>query len=109
VKENTLEYNFSNYLEQGRFTKSFELMNTLGQGGFGTVFQVKHKLDQCKYAVKKVRINIPIEEDIKNHYVYREIHAMPLLNHKNIVRYYSCWVEPVEVDSEVLKRLQDCL
>lgn len=27
---------------------------------------------------------------------------MPLLNHKHIVRYYSCWVEAVETPNEAL-------
>jgi serine/threonine protein kinase len=27
--------------------------------------------------------------------MYKEIQAMPKLNHKNIVRYYSCWIEVV--------------
>jgi hypothetical protein len=61
------------------------------------------------YAVKKIRINLSIEEDIKNHYVYREIHAMPLLNHKNVVRYYSCWVEAVETNDSLLRNIVKAL
>ena len=61
------------------------------------------------YAVKKIRINLSIDEDIKNHYVYREIHAMPLLNHKNVVRYYSCWVEAVETPDALLRNVVKAL
>jgi hypothetical protein len=39
------DYPFSHYLEQGRFAKSFEDFDSLGSGGFGSVFQVKHRLD----------------------------------------------------------------
>ena len=45
----------------------------LGQGGFGKVYEVRHKLDQHTYALKKIRIHLSVEEDIKNHLVYREI------------------------------------
>lgn len=30
---------------------------------------------------------------------------MPLLNHKNVVRYYSCWVEAVETCPKFLKKV----
>lgn len=59
--------------------------------------------------MKKIRIHLSIDEDIKNHLVYREIHAMPMLNHKNIVRYYSCWVEAVEPSSEALSKTLDMI
>lgn len=94
--ESTTDYRFESYLEQGRYDKSFEEISTLGQGGFGKVFEVRHKLDQYTYALKKIRIHLSVDEDIKTHLVYREIQAMPRLNHKNIVRYFSCWVEAVE-------------
>ena len=94
--ESATDYQYESYLEQGRYEKSFEEISILGQGGFGKVFEVRHKLDQHTYALKKIRIHLSVDEDIKSHLVYREIQAMPMLNHKNIVRYFSCWVEAVE-------------
>lgn len=48
-----------------------------------------------------------MNQDIKQHKVYREIYAMPQLSHKNIVRYYSCWIESVSPsDSEIKKYTQ---
>lgn len=42
-----------------RFTDDFKLIQCLGKGGFGIVFQVKQKLDDCDYAIK--RITLPDE------------------------------------------------
>lgn len=42
-----------------RFLEDFKLIQCLGKGGFGIVFQVKHKHDDCDYAIK--RITLPNE------------------------------------------------
>lgn len=39
------DYKYSHYLEQGRLAKSYEDFDPLGEGGFGSVFQAKHRLD----------------------------------------------------------------
>lgn len=57
---------------------------------------MKHRLDQNIYAIKKIRIHLPLDQDIKDHKVYAEIQTMPQMCHKNIVRYYSCWIESVQ-------------
>jgi hypothetical protein len=62
--------------------------------------KVKHRLDSNFYAIKKVRIYLALDQDIKEHKVYREIMALPSLNHKNVVRYFGCWVEGVEAEEE---------
>jgi len=40
-------------------------------------FKVKHRLDSNFYAIKKVRIYLALDQDIKEHKVYREIMALP--------------------------------
>ena len=62
--------------------------------------KVKHRLDANYYAIKKVRLYLALDQDIKEHKVYREIVALPQLNHKNVVRYFGCWVESVEPEEE---------
>lgn len=57
----TTEYKYFNYLENGRYERCFEEIGELGQGGFGRVFKVKHRLDQNFYAIKKIRIHLPID------------------------------------------------
>lgn len=73
----------------------------LGEGGFGKVFKVEHMLDSRMYAIKQIQIHLGLTDDIKSHSVYREITAISQLNHKNIVRYFSCWIENVEPDMKM--------
>jgi translation initiation factor 2-alpha kinase 4 len=55
-------------------------LDLLGKGGFGTVMKVKDRLEEQIYAVKKVRLHLPISDDmrqeLKNHKVYREVLAL---------------------------------
>jgi len=55
-------------------------LEELGKGGFGTVYKVKEKMTDQIYAVKKVRLHLPLTEDlipeIRNHKVYREVMAL---------------------------------
>jgi serine/threonine protein kinase len=62
----------------------------LGRGGFGVVFESKNKIDDIHYAVK--RITLPSSEASKKK-VMREVKLHAKLDHKNIVRYYSTWLE----------------
>ncbi|XP_066152820.1 eukaryotic translation initiation factor 2-alpha kinase [Euwallacea fornicatus] len=73
-----------------RFMDDFKLIQCLGKGGFGVVFQVKHRHDDCDYAIK--RITLPNKEKSRTR-VMREVKALAKLEHKNIIRYFSSWVE----------------
>ncbi|XP_066247464.1 eukaryotic translation initiation factor 2-alpha kinase [Euwallacea similis] len=73
-----------------RFMDDFKLIQCLGKGGFGVVFQVKHRHDDCDYAIK--RITLPNKE-MSRERVMREVKALAKLEHKNIIRYFSSWVE----------------
>uniref|UniRef100_A0A3B3W0C6 Eukaryotic translation initiation factor 2-alpha kinase 2 n=1 Tax=Poecilia latipinna TaxID=48699 RepID=A0A3B3W0C6_9TELE len=70
------------------FTSEFEILKYLGGGGFGRVFMVKEKLLDLDYAVKIV----PGTEK-----ALREVTVLSELQHKNIVRYYNCWMEDSKV------------
>ncbi|XP_062320370.1 interferon-induced, double-stranded RNA-activated protein kinase-like [Osmerus eperlanus] len=72
--------------EDSRFFRDFELVSMLGAGGFGCVVKAKHKLDGEIYAVKI------LENTIK---ASREIKALAMFSHPNIVRYYTSWDEEV--------------
>ena len=39
-----------------------------------------------------------VKETLHDHKVYREIQAITKLEPKNIIRYYTCWIEELEVD-----------
>uniref|UniRef100_A0A3B3V160 Protein kinase domain-containing protein n=1 Tax=Poecilia latipinna TaxID=48699 RepID=A0A3B3V160_9TELE len=70
----------------------FEILKYLGGGGFGRVFMVKEKLLDLDYAVKIV----PGTEK-----ALREVTVLSELQHKNIVRYYNCWMEDSKTDRKI--------
>lgn len=78
----------SNYIS--RFLNDFDLVQCLGKGGFGVVFEVKNKLDDCNYAIK--RILLPTKTESRER-VMREVKTLANCEHKNIVRYFHAWVE----------------
>ncbi|XP_076261905.1 pancreatic eIF-2alpha kinase isoform X1 [Rhynchophorus ferrugineus] len=73
-----------------RFAEDFDTVSCLGKGGFGIVFEVKHRCDCTSYAIK--RITLPKEEKSKDR-VMREVIALAKLEHKHIVRYFTSWIE----------------
>ncbi|KAH8311836.1 hypothetical protein KR044_008223, partial [Drosophila immigrans] len=73
-----------------RFQTDFELMQCLGRGGFGVVFEAKNKLDENRYAIK--RITLPNKESSRQR-VLREARTLASCEHHNIVRYFHSWVE----------------
>lgn len=77
-----------NYIS--RFLTDFDLERCLGKGGFGVVFEVRNKLDDCHYAVK--RILLPSKQESRER-VLREVKTLANCEHKNIVRYFHAWVE----------------
>ncbi|XP_018578917.1 eukaryotic translation initiation factor 2-alpha kinase [Anoplophora glabripennis] len=72
------------------YLNDFETIRCIGKGGFGLVFEVKKKIDECSYAIK--RITLPNDQKARNR-VMREVKALAKLDHKNIVRYFNSWVE----------------
>lgn len=71
---------------QSRFLSDFDLERCLGKGGFGVVFEAKNKLDDCKYAVK--RITLPNKKESRER-VMREVKTLANCEHQNIVRYFQ--------------------
>ncbi|XP_043991709.1 interferon-induced, double-stranded RNA-activated protein kinase isoform X3 [Gambusia affinis] len=67
-----------------RFATDYESIEQLDKGAFGRVFKAKRKLEGKYYAVKIVRYKEKTLEEVK---------VLSELNHCNIVRYHSCWLE----------------
>lgn len=75
---------------KSRFQSDFDMLRCLGKGGFGVVFEVKNKLDDCNYAIK--RILLPESKKSRGR-VMREVKTLANCEHQNIVRYFNSWVE----------------
>jgi len=73
-----------------RYLTDFEPIQCLGRGGFGLVFEVRNRLDDCHYAVK--RIQLPNSQEAREK-VMREVKALAKLDNPHIVRYFHAWIE----------------
>lgn len=72
-----------------RYHAEFEELRRVGRGGFGTVFEARHRLDHRLYAVKKVHVRGTRD----SYKVLREVKTLAQLDHSNVVRYNAAWVE----------------
>ena len=92
--------------ETGRFKKQFENLGVIGKGGFGTVMKAVDRLEDQTYAVKKVRLHLPLTDDLRselrNHRVFREVLALSdsKIELTHTVRYYSKWIEDLDPEEQ---------
>eukprot|EP00934_Nitzschia_sp_Nitz4_P002258 Nitzschia sp. Nitz4//scaffold132_size63325//34830//38476//NITZ4_006292-RA/size63325-snap-gene-0.50-mRNA-1//1//CDS//3329535320//2258//frame0 len=98
-------------IRYSRYASEFVQVVPLGKGGFGTVFRCKNVLDGREYAIKKVSLKyttgLPLVE-FRQHLqrTLREVKSLALLDHKNIVRYYTAWLEQESTDQNSSKQNQ---
>ncbi|KAG0198565.1 Eukaryotic translation initiation factor 2-alpha kinase [Mortierella sp. GBA30] len=74
-----------------RYKHDFVEICKLGKGGFASVFKARNKLDGIEYAIKKIRLRGGAK--VRYEKIFREIKFLARLDHKNVVRYYSSWLE----------------
>ena len=74
----------------GNKLKDFEFLTILGEGAFSSILKVQSLINQKIYALKMINLekNKPYIEYIKS-----EIGMLNKLNHKNIVKYYTNFIE----------------
>ncbi|KAG0052342.1 hypothetical protein BGZ83_002735 [Gryganskiella cystojenkinii] len=82
-----------------RYKHDFIEICKLGKGGFASVFKARDKLDGIEYAIKKVRLR---GNKVRFEKIFREIKFLARLEHKNVIRYHSSWLE--NADYPVSKR-----
>ena len=81
------------FYENKKFENCFTEKQEIGEGSFGVVYKAIHKLEGYIYAIKKITISLPLNKDIRDLPIFREIATMVNLNHKNIVRFITSWAE----------------
>lgn len=67
----------------------------LGRGAFGAVVEARSVVDGMRYAVKKIPFRVPLAlaASARVERVLREVCALAQLDHPNVLRYYSCWLD----------------
>lgn len=96
---NTGQLSYQTQAFESRYHREFEELGTLGRGGFGVVYHVRHRLDKQAYAVKKVPLSRSRIQKITHHgqseldEFLLELKTLARLEHPNIVRYYNGWIE----------------
>ncbi|XP_017290750.1 eukaryotic translation initiation factor 2-alpha kinase 3 isoform X2 [Kryptolebias marmoratus] len=83
-----MENRYNEYVS--RYLTDFEPVQCLGRGGFGVVFEARNKVDDCNYAIKRIRL--PNREQAREK-VMREVKALAKLEHPGIIRYFNAWQE----------------
>ncbi|XP_057303588.1 eIF-2-alpha kinase GCN2-like isoform X1 [Hydractinia symbiolongicarpus] len=82
-------------LGKSRLMNEFEIMQSLGKGGFGSVIKVRNKLDGNLYAIKRIPLNPKCPH--LNKRITREVKLLSRLNHENVVRYFNSWIEAEDI------------
>ncbi|CAD8140221.1 unnamed protein product [Paramecium octaurelia] len=84
---------WSRYCENGKFQKMYTFPNLIGKGTFGEVYKCQKIIDLKEYAVKRIYFKVKNEKTLRDHPIFREIGSLQEINHKNIVRYYTSWIQ----------------
>jgi serine/threonine protein kinase len=72
---------------ESRYHTDFEERRMLGEGGFGEVWMCRNRLDDQKYAIKKIRLDP--QNLALNKKMLREVKTLSGLHHQNVVRYFQ--------------------
>eukprot|EP01132_Coremiostelium_polycephalum_P006041 gene6041-7525_t len=90
---NSLNNNNNNNsnIRVSRYKEDFSEIEKVGKGGYGSVYKVQNKLDGLYYALKKITFKNSTQTFLEK--VLREVKTLASLNHPNIVRYHSAWLE----------------
>ena len=103
AQHESIEWSHRHSISSSRYGTDFTVLRRIGRGSFGTIYQVRHKLDGRIYALKRVKLSnfhsesrlnknvassIPDDDE-----VIREVQMLSRMQHENVVRYYGAWVE----------------
>lgn len=87
------------------YAMNFVELQNLGNGGFGSVYKVYNRIDTREYAIKIV----PFTDvnDPNNIRAFNEVRCFSELEHKNVARYYTSWLELIDKNSNILKDTEE--
>ncbi|KAK7084017.1 Eukaryotic translation initiation factor 2 alpha kinase 4 [Halocaridina rubra] len=74
-----------------RLHQEYKVIEWLGKGGFGHVFKVRNTVDDREYALKRIPLHQQSEKVRRK--IIREVKLLSSLNHENVVRYYTSWID----------------
>lgn len=84
------------------YNKTFAEVKELGYGSFASVYKSQHKIDSQFYAIKKIIITDDLLD--LGYDVFDEVKMLSSLNHPNVIRYYSSWVD-FDINSVIMSKL----
>lgn len=96
----------SNHIEEGRLTKNFADLQPIGKGGFGLVLKGTHRIEGNFYAIKIIKLKIDNFKSLVDHQVIKEAKTMWKLNHKNVVKYITCWFQ-TDIEEVLISEIQE--
>ena len=108
TKNNIIIYNKKkrNANLDNNYSNNFIELENIGAGSYGSVYKVYHKYEKNLYAIKKIHITNELIKD--NFDIFREIQLFSKLIHKNIVRYYSSWLDDSDNKSTLYIQMELC-
>lgn len=74
-----------------RLKQEYVVLEWLGRGGFGQVYKVRNIVDDRIYALKRIPLHTQSENVRRK--ITREVKLLSSLNHENVVRYYTSWID----------------
>ncbi|CAG2162574.1 unnamed protein product, partial [Oppiella nova] len=108
VKMSVNSFDVINKLGEGGYGQSFDVINKLGEGGYGQVYKVRYKCNHQFYAIKKCLLNGLTEKEKQN--VLNETKSLVKFRSKFVIQYYYSWIEFVSIISQMFWKLRNhCL
>ncbi|KAK1290085.1 putative serine/threonine-protein kinase WNK2 [Acorus calamus] len=66
----------------------------LGKGAFKTVYRAFDEIEGIEVAWNQVKVLDLLRNSVDLERLYSEVHLLKTLKHKNIIKFYSSWVDP---------------
>lgn len=94
-------------LKQSRFITDFEAVDLIGKGGYGKVLKALNRTEDLYYAIKIIPFKDFATPSEKFNKVFREVITLAKLDHVNVVRYYSAWLEMKNEEISIIKDIEN--